>query len=78
VTGSELIFVEQGVLDANLDSCAQRCIQTIESVRSFAMGQIPVRAGQGISASVGATSAYRVDGSAPATLLIVTVTPAPG
>ncbi len=76
VAGSELIVVEQGALEANLGPCAQRCIQTIEGAGAFAIEQSPVRAEQGISASDGATSAYRVAGSAPATLLIVTVAPA--
>ena len=30
VAGSELILVEQGALDADLGTCAQRCVQTIE------------------------------------------------
>jgi hypothetical protein len=75
VAGSELILVEQGALDADLGACAQRCIQTIESAGAFAMEQTPLRAGQGISASDGATPAYRVASSTPATLLIVTVAP---
>jgi hypothetical protein len=78
VAGSELILVEQGALDADLGPCAQRCIQTIEGAGAYAMENISVRTGQGISASDGATSAYRVASSAPATLLIVTVAPAQG
>ncbi len=77
VAGSELIVVEQGALEAE----SRHHARNVASRRSrgagaFAIEQTPIRAGQGISASDGATSAYRVAGSAPATLLIVTVAPA--
>jgi len=76
VAGSELILVEQGALDADLGPCGQRCVQTIDGVGALFTEQGPVRTGEGISASAGATSTYRVAGSTPATLLIVTVAPA--
>jgi hypothetical protein len=76
VAGAELMLVEQGALDARLSACDQHCVQTIEGAGAFATDRAPVQAGQGISAGDGATTEYLVTGSTPATLLIVTVTPA--
>lgn len=75
VEGAELIHVEQGTLDSNLRACEKRCVQTIEGSGTFAIDRGPTRAGQGISAADGAITSYRVAGSSPATLLIVTVVP---
>lgn len=78
VAGAELIVVEQGRLSVETDTCEPDCILTVEGI-GFTTGEPPeVQAGQGISAGMGASAAYRVAGSAPATLLIVTVAPAPG
>jgi hypothetical protein len=77
VHGSEVIYVEQGALDTDLGPCAERCVQTIAGAGAFASDRVPIRADQGISAGDGAAASYRVAGSAPATLLIVTVMPAP-
>lgn len=76
VAGAELISVEEGTLEANLVACDQRCIQTTEGAGMVAGDLKSVQAGQGVSASNGASPEYRVAGSAPVTLLIVTVTPA--
>lgn len=76
VTGAELIVVEQGALEADLGTCKADCIQTKEGAGSIAQGRVSVWAGQGISASNGATTTYRVASSEPVTFLLVTVAPA--
>jgi len=76
VTGAELIVVGQGTLEADPGMCKEDCVRISEGVASFAPERTSVQAGQGISASNGAATAYRVAGATPATLLIVTVAPA--
>jgi hypothetical protein len=78
VAGSELIYVEQGTLETDHGACARHCVQTIEGARTFASDSGFLQVGHGFSASDRATTAYRVAGSTPATLLIVTVMPARG
>jgi hypothetical protein len=75
VVGSELIFVEQGSLAADLGQCTDRCIQTVGGTGERASEHRVVRTGEGISASDSVTTEYRVTGEAPVTLLIVTVAP---
>jgi hypothetical protein len=76
VAGSELIVVEQGVLGATLANCDRQCIRTVGGEGAIASEQQVLPAGHGISVSNGASSAYRIASSTPATLLIVTITPA--
>jgi hypothetical protein len=76
VTRSELVFVESGAVVADLGSCEQRCVHTSSGVERVISDRHTLRAGEGISASSGATTSYRVAGTEPVTLLIVTITPA--
>lgn len=75
VEGSELFFVEAGILDADFGTCARGCIRTVDGSVSSITEQRLIRAGEGVGASNGATTSYRVAGEEPVTLLVVTVSP---
>jgi len=75
VNGSELVYVERGALETDFGNCGNRCIQTIDGIGAFANDRRLCHAEHGLSASDGATIAYRVAGSTSASLLIVSLIP---
>ena len=75
VPGAELLYVERGSLTSELDDCEQRCVQTAEDTAAFVTDRVSLPQERGLSAAMGAVTAYQAEGQTPTDLLILTLIP---
>jgi hypothetical protein len=76
IVGAELLWIEEGALDADVQRCASRCTQTVDGVATHVSGPSQLWAGQGFCAFDGASTAYRAGDTGPATVTYLTIIPA--